>query len=161
MEKLNNIISKDKFGNVKLLKNDLETEDEVVNFAKQVGSALLITHNNNFLHRDVKLENIFWDEELQQYKLGDFGEAKYVENGNAETVIFTDGYGAPEIDKRLQGSYIATADIYSFGVTLYLLLNDLRFPGSNSYRTNSIQYDKDFVFPAPIHASKDMARLIR
>ncbi len=161
MEKLNNIISKDKFGNVKLLKNDLETEDEVVNFAKQVGSALLITHNNNFLHRDVKLENIFWDEELQQYKLGDFGEAKYVENGNAETVIFTDGYGAPEIEKRLQGSYNATADIYSFGVTLYLLLNDLRFPGSNSYRTNSIQYDKDFVFPAPIHASKDMARIIR
>ncbi|MCH5341379.1 MAG: hypothetical protein J1E01_07920, partial [Acetatifactor sp.] len=69
---------------------------------------------------------------------------------------------APEIERRLYDSYNATADIYSFGITLYLLLNDLRFPGSDGYYPKvEVQYDPEFVFPAPVHASEGMARVIR
>ena len=161
MEKLDNILSKDKYGNTALLRNNLRNEDEVVHLARQIGQAVLAAHKNNILHRDIKLENIFWDENLQQYKLGDFGIAKFAEEGNAETVAFTDGYGAPEIERRLTDYYNATADIYSFGITLYLLLNDLKFPGSAGYHVNLVQYSPDFVFPAPINASEDMARMLR
>ena len=55
-----------------------------------------------------------------------------------------------------------TADIYSFGITLYLLLNELRFPGSDGYYSKvEVQYNPDFVFPAPVHASGAMTRVIR
>lgn len=161
MERLDSILSKDKYGNVTLLRDDLRTEEGVVKFAENVGRALSAVHSNNFLHRDVKLENIFWDEDLKQYKLGDFGIARYVGDGDAETVAFTDGYGAPEIERQLADSYDAAADIYSFGITLFLLLNDLKFPASDGYHANIVQYSKDFVIPAPDSASEDMARIVR
>lgn len=161
MEKLNGILAKDKYGNIELLRDELKTEKGVIRFAENIGRALFAVHNNGFLHRDIKLENIFWDQKSNQYKLGDFGIARYVGEGDAETVVFTDGYGAPEIECQLAESYNLTADVYSFGITLFLLLNNLRFPGSDGYRANLIQYSKDFVVPAPLNASDEMARIIR
>lgn len=161
MERSESIISKDKYGNVTLLRDELKTEEEILKFAKEIGEALLVIHNNGYLHRDVKLENIFWDKESRQYKLGDFGIAKYIGERDAETKAFTNGYGAPEIERQLQFSYNTPADIYSFGITIFLLLNDLRFPASSGYYVNSIQYSKDFSMPAPCNASPDIARIIR
>ena len=116
MEKLSPVLDKDKFGKVSLTVPGLAEEPEVLTFAMQIGQAIYLAHAGNILHRDVKLENIFRDEETGQYKLGDFGLAKYVEDGRAETVAYTDGYGAPEISRRLYDNYGATADIYSFGI---------------------------------------------
>lgn len=161
MEKLSDIIIKDRFKHANIVKNGLMTESGVVDFAKHVGNALKVSHDNNVLHRDIKLENIFWNENDNCYVLGDFGIAKFVEEGNAETVVYTDGYGAPEIERRLGDYYNATADIYSFGITLYLLLNNLRFPGSDGYFVNPVQYDPAFVFPAAANASDRMNRIIR
>ena len=162
MERLEKLIEKDRFGKAGLLREALHTESEVLRLAFEIGQALALTHQNKCLHRDMKIENIFWDPSEQVYKLGDFGIAKWAEDGTAETVVYTDGYGAPEIERRLYDSYNATADIYSFGITLYLLLNELRFPGSDGYYSKAeVQYDPEFVFPAPVHASEGMARVIR
>lgn len=161
MEKLENILAKDKYGNIELLRDDLKTEEGVIRFAENIGRALFTVHNNGILHRDIKLENIFWDKNLGQYKLGDFGIARYVGEDGAETVVFTDGYGAPEIERKLAESYNLTADIYSLGITLFLLLNELRFPASDGYHANIVQYSKDFIVPAPLNSSEEMARIIR
>lgn len=162
MEKLDELLEKDRFAKVRLLRDDLNTGSEVLKFAFEIGQALAIAHTNKCLHRDVKLENIFWDANERIYKLGDFGIAKWAEDGNAETIVYTDGYGAPEIERRLYDSYNATADIYSLGITFYLLLNDLKFPGSDGYYSKvEVQYNPEFVFPAPIHASEGMTRIIR
>ena len=162
MERLDELIEKDRFGKAGLLRKELNTESEVLKLAFEIGQALALTHNNKCLHRDIKIENIFWDTSEQVYKLGDFGIAKWAEDRNAETIVYTDGYGAPEIERRLYDSYNATADIYSLGITLYLLLNDLRFPGSDGYYPKvEVQYHPEFVFPAPVHASEEMARVIR
>ena len=161
MERLEEIINKDKFGKVTLYDECLSKEEEVIDFALQIGNALYCAHSKNILHRDIKLENIFWDNEELCYKLGDFGLAKQTVEGSADTVVYTDGYGAPEIEKYLSESYNATADIYSFGITLYLLLNNLRFPGSEGYYVNIVQYNPEFVFPAPANASEGMVRIIR
>lgn len=162
MEKLDELIEKDRFAKVKLLKDELSTEPEVLKFAFEIGQALATAHTNRCLHRDIKLENIFWDSLEQVYKLGDFGIAKWAEDGNAETIVYTDGYGAPEIERRLYDFYNATADIYSFGITLYLLLNDLKFPGSDGYYPKvEVQYNPDFIFPAPTYASAEMTQVIR
>ena len=161
MEKLEDIVQKDRFGNITFVRNVIDNEGAVLDFSMQIGQALLHAHNNGVLHRDVKLENVFWDENEKCYKLGDFGIAKYVVEGIAETVVYTDGYGAPEIEKRLCDNYNATADIYSLGITLYLLLNEFKFPGSDGYYVNMIQYNPEFIFPAPKNASEEMTRIIR
>lgn len=161
LEKLEKLIDKDKYGNIELSRDELKTEEGVIRFAKDIGRALFTIHSNGYLHRDIKLENIFWDENLKQYKLGDFGIARYVGKEGAETVVFTNGYGAPEIEKQLVKSYNLTADIYSFGITLFLLLNGLKFPASDGYYTNVIQYSKDFILPAPEFASPQLTRIIR
>lgn len=162
MEKLEKIIEKDRFKKVSLLKERLNTEEEVLKFALEIGQALNMAHGSSVLHRDIKLENAFWDDREKIYKLGDFGIAKHAEDGSAETVVYTDGYGAPEIERRLCDHYNATADIYSFGVTLYLLLNHLKFPGSEGYYPKvEVQYNPDYVFPAPKNASEGMTKVIR
>lgn len=162
MEKLDEILIRDRFHRAVLLRKELNDEAEVIRFAMQIGQALFVAHGYSILHRDVKLENIFWDEKERCYKLGDFGLAKYVESGNADTVVYTDGYGAPEIERRLQDKYNAAADIYSFGITLYLLLNNLKFPGSDGYYSKTeIQYNPEFIFPAPEFASINMVHVIR
>lgn len=161
MERLEDIVDKNRFMKVTLLREELTNEDGVIDLAIQIGQALYYAHSNNILHRDVKLENIFWDEASQCYKLGDFGIAKHVVEGNAETVVYTDGYGAPEIERRMYDKYNVTVDVYSFGITLYLLLNNFRFPGSEGYYVNMVQYNSQFIFPAPVNASVGMVRIIR
>ena len=161
MEKLDPIIEIDKFHNASLSRKELKEDKEILKLLSDIGMALITVHENKCLHRDVKLENIFWDQTEEVYKLGDFGISKQTIEGNAETVAFTDGYGAPEIEK-LNKSYSSPADIYSLGIVLYLLYNDLRFPGSAEYYPNtSFQYDENSVFPAPVYASEHMTGIIR
>ena len=93
--------------------------------------------------------------------MGDFGIARYVGEEGAETAVFTDGYGAPEIERSLSSSYNLTADIYSFGIVLFLLLNNLKFPVSDGYHVNIVQYSKDFILPAAEKSSEAMAAVIR
>ncbi|MDD6400399.1 MAG: protein kinase [Lachnospiraceae bacterium] len=161
MELVDEIIVKDKYKNASIINDNLKSEEGVIQFALQIGQALQMAHQNNILHRDIKLENIFYDKYDKCFKLGDFGIAKYSEGGSAETVVYTDGYGAPEIERRLSKNYNVTADIYSFGITLYLLLNDLCFPFSNGYYSEKVQYSDELAFPAPKKASVGMNRIIR
>ena len=162
MERLTPVVLKNRFHKVYISRESLCEEAEVIRFALQIGSALAAAHSFSVLHRDIKLENIFWDEEKGVYKLGDFGVARQTADGNAETVVFTGGYGAPEIVTHSVKSYGAAADIYSLGMTMYLLLNDLIFPGSDGYYSRTeIQYAPETVFAAPKHASPGMAALIR
>lgn len=161
MDRLESILTRNRFGKITLRREALAREDEVVKLGFQIGQALLCAHKNQILHRDIKLENIFWDPRENCYKLGDFGAAKLTRDGSAETLVYTDGYGAPEIQRVLTDNYDAAADIYSLGITLDLLLNNLKFPGSDGYHSREIQYHPDFTFPAPEYASETLTRVLR
>lgn len=161
MEKLESLIQVDRFFHARLARAQLETQEEVMKLAVEIGDALMRAHEENILHRDVKLENIFYDAQEGVYKLGDFGAAKFVEDRAAVTVVYTEGYGAPEIRQGKAEGYGTGADIYSFGIALYLLLNDLAYPGSVGYRVSKVHYDPLFTFPAPIRAPEPLVRVIR
>lgn len=151
MEKISPIIERTKDGNVKMTPEQLSLgdEQEVLKLAYDVGLALQRAHNNNILHRDVKLENVFYSEQQKQYKLGDFGIAKKTDDGFASTIVFTKGYVAPEVITS-EDRYDNTADIYSLGMMLYVLMNNLKFPDSNTYNVNSsAQYSPGYVVPYP------------
>lgn len=154
MEKLCPVLSTDSMGRPKLYPEQLANSDEneIMKLAHNIGTALARAHEKNLLHRDVKLENVFYDPQKKVYKLGDFGIAKMTDDGMASTVAFTKGYGAPEVVGAMDERYDNTADIYSFGIMLYLLLNELRFPDSENYNVNvALQYSKGYQFPHPKH----------
>lgn len=151
MERIDSVIQRNKNGSIRMIPeylNDADEED-ILKVAYDIGTALQRAHNHNVLHRDIKLENIFYSEELDVYKLGDFGIAKKTEDGFAGTQVLTKGYAAPEVLVS-KNRYDNTADIYSFGMMLYVLANGLKFPESNTYSVNHrAQYQKNYELPPP------------
>ena len=151
MEKIPSVFSRTKAGNITLTPKSLKDGDveEIFKLAYDIALALKEAHEKKVLHRDIKLENVFYSEELKRYKLGDFGIAKKTSDGFAETIALTNGYAAPEI-RASDERYDYTADIYSFGIMLFVLANNLKFPNSESYSVNSyMQYSSGYVLPKP------------
>lgn len=163
MERINPILIADKPGKPRLFPEALANYDEkeILKLAYEIGTALHRAQEKKLLHRDVKLENILYDPKGKHYKLGDFGIAKMTDDGMASTVAFTKGYGAPEVVGSLDEKYDNTADIYSFGMLLYILLNALKFPNSENYNVNvSEQYSQGYVLPYPDHGSEELCQII-
>uniref|UniRef100_A0A1B0DP63 polo kinase n=1 Tax=Phlebotomus papatasi TaxID=29031 RepID=A0A1B0DP63_PHLPP len=73
------------------------------------------------IHRDIKLGNLFLNEEMT-VKIGDFGLATRIEyeGERKETICGTPNYIAPEILNKKGHSY--EADIWSVGCVMYTLL---------------------------------------
>lgn len=135
-------------------------ENEVIHLGIQMCEALMELHRCHYLHRDIKLENIYVDRQCRCFKLGDFDYAVREREARKEIGICTKGYSPPEIIK-VNDTYTIASEIYALGICLYLLLNDYKFPASESYRVNKVQYSSYFTFPAPIRASAQLARLLR
>ena len=90
----------------------------------QLISGLKSIHDEKFAHRDLKTENIFLDKNFN-LKIGDFGFAKYIENGKSDklkTILGTVGYQCPELleNKGYNGS---ANDIFACGVILFIIAN--------------------------------------
>ena len=91
--------------------NDLTFLDKI-NISKDILNGLQYIHENNIIHRDLKLSNIFMSYD-NIVKIGDFGLATNVYDIDLETVG-TFGYIAPEIMK--DETYNTKADLYSLGM---------------------------------------------
>lgn len=136
-------------------------EQEILHLAQDIGEALLEAHANNLLHLDVKLENIFYSERRHKYLLGDFDIAEKTEDGMVRISGGTLGYCAPEVHRRQEAKCDNTADIYSFGMVLYLLLNQMRFPDAKGYKPNmAIQYMDGYVLSEPVGGSRELVEIV-
>lgn len=106
----------------------VRSEKQILKFAMDMCNALAFCHKKHILHRDIKPQNIFVDDE-GNFKLGDFGISRTISATVTEGTVGvgTYNYMPPEV---LQGSrpYGITADIYSLGLVLYWLLNERRGP---------------------------------
>ena len=106
----------------------------------QVFSGLIYLHDNNVIHRDLKLENIMIDsiekdniscEPYFYIKIIDFGSAKIFSKQKSEKeIIGSSYYMAPEVLKQ---NYNEKCDTWSVGVVLYMLLTKKApFNGKNN-----------------------------
>lgn len=97
------------------------TESETRYFMKQILLGVKHLHDNQIIHRDLKLGNIFLNDQME-IKLGDFGLATKVEfdGERKKTLCGTPNYIAPEVLGKKGHSY--EVDIWSIGCIMYTLL---------------------------------------
>src|SRR5438445_1174281 len=104
----------------------------IVSFVKQVAEALQYAHEQKFIHRDVKPENMLLGRR-QEVLLSDFGLAALSHNTRSLSSQGTSGtlaYMAPE---QIEGHPRAASDQYALGVVVYeWLCGERPFEGSVS-----------------------------
>ncbi|XP_056001883.1 uncharacterized protein LOC125654014 [Ostrea edulis] len=94
-------------------------EQRIVEWFRQICSALEYLHGRNVLHRDMKTQNVFLTGEEMTAKLGDLGLAKVLERPTAKAVTFCGSpyYMSPEIFACKP--YDSKSDIWAMGVCVY------------------------------------------
>lgn len=113
---------------------------ELARYCGEVILAIEHLHSIPCIFRDLKPDNVVIDEKWRS-RLTDFGLAKRVET--AKTFCGSTGYAAPEVMlSRGREMYGATVDLYSFGVTLWVMLT-----GGQKSRSKP-----GLSFPPPNHA---------
>eukprot|EP00993_Chasmostoma_nieuportense_P002446 NODE_323_length_2410_cov_13.563294_g301_i0.p1 GENE.NODE_323_length_2410_cov_13.563294_g301_i0~~NODE_323_length_2410_cov_13.563294_g301_i0.p1 ORF type:complete len:702 (+),score=150.91 NODE_323_length_2410_cov_13.563294_g301_i0:56-2107(+) len=120
-------------------------------------------HGHNIIHRDLKLGNLFLNQEME-IKIGDFGLAAQLEfDGERKlTVCGTPNYIAPEILDGGKHGHSYEVDIWSLGVIMYTLL-----VGNPPFETNDVKttYRKirnnSYSFPEGVHVSMAAKNLIQ
>lgn len=129
--------------------------EESLHIVAAVLEGLAYAHAKSIVHQDVKPGNIFITADGLS-KLGDFGIAAIIGidarkgDEQSDTWLGTPSYIAPE---QLTGAEIdARADLYSVGVTLYLLLTgQLPFIGSDGAQTAAMRLTHDPKHPAALN----------
>jgi len=105
----------------KKTKNEIFTENEILQYFYEILQGLYYLHKNRVLHRDLKSLNIFLTKD-NHIKIGDFGVSKKLINNNiyAYTFVGTPYYISPEICQNK--AYDEKSDVWSLGVLIYELI---------------------------------------
>lgn len=118
----------------KTFKQTLPDHRELKRILKQLISAVQYLHDNNVVHRDIKLENILIDSK-GNIKLTDFGLCgiKKDKYDMFDQRLGTIRYSAPEL---LRGEkYNDSVDIWGIGICFFMLLTG-KFPFDGSNKEN-------------------------
>lgn len=149
----------------KIVKKNLENgthikENQIWIWFLQICQALKYIHLKKILHRDIKTQNIFLDEN-KNIKLGDFGISKKLENTTdyAITSIGTPFFLPPEMCNGEK--YNMKADIWMLGCVLYELCSLKKpFKGDNMIALiNNIK--KDEIPDIPPMYSNEMKEMVK
>ncbi len=100
-------------------------DDKFLTVAKQLIEIIHMLHSCNIAHRDIKLDNIIYDD--TNVTLVDFGSA--TSKGSTELMgsilyISPDVLNAHDEHTFLSLDVLKQSDLYAVGITLYLLAND-------------------------------------
>lgn len=142
------------------------SEREVIKLADNIGTALKCAHSIGIIHRDIKPSNIFINAK-GDFLLGDLGVSKRLDTDCFLTRTGTEPYIAPEVWKS-NGTdpYTTSADIYSLGIVLYMLMNNNYLPLVNEKSSVSdtskaiIDRISGADFSAPENGCEEFKRVI-
>ncbi|XP_027196257.2 serine/threonine-protein kinase polo [Dermatophagoides pteronyssinus] len=95
------------------------SEAELRYYVRQITLACVYLHNSRIVHRDLKLGNLFLNDDMQ-VKLGDFGLATKLNPGEQrKTLCGTPNYIAPEI--LLEAGHGFEVDVWSLGCIVFTM----------------------------------------
>ena len=145
IEFMNNGTLKNYINSFEALKTQIP-EKIIWNFLLQCMSGLCYIHSKNIIHRDIKSENIFIDNNMR-IKIGDLNTCAIINNNSDSmgfhyTWIGTAGYMSPEINSS---NYDLRADVYSMGIVFkelcfILKINGKKSSGINMNNKNTKEY---------------------
>lgn len=141
------------------------SQKDVAQLGIDICSAIESCQENDIIHRDIKIENIFIDP-MKNYKLGDFGVSKVGSGTATGTVTGTEDYMAPEISA--EHKYNKTVDIYALGIAMYQLLNNRRkpfidadcVPGQDEEAQAHLKRINGEKMPNPKYANDKLAKIV-
>ncbi|RNA12149.1 serine threonine- kinase MARK2-like isoform X1 [Brachionus plicatilis] len=129
-------------------------------FIRQIISAVDYLHRIGILHRDLKIENLLLDKNLN-IKLIDFGLSNYTKSELCITQCGSPAYAAPEL--LAHKKYGSKVDVWSIGVNMYAMLTgNLPFtvePFNIKSLYNKMM--KNEMNPIPEHLSKSGEDLLK
>eukprot|EP01102_Stenamoeba_stenopodia_P002104 TRINITY_DN11865_c0_g1_i1.p1 TRINITY_DN11865_c0_g1~~TRINITY_DN11865_c0_g1_i1.p1 ORF type:complete len:952 (+),score=190.13 TRINITY_DN11865_c0_g1_i1:190-2856(+) len=109
------------------------TKPTLLKYSQDIIEGLEFLHSNEVIHRDLKTENVFVSASAAKGKngehpvnmvLGDFDTARIMKGKERSTsCIGTPHIMAPEVYNSLNTPYSFPADVYSFGMVLYEMMN--------------------------------------
>ena len=137
------------------------SEDEAVYFLMQIMNAFQVLHKNKIMHRDVKLANIFLQDD--KVVIGDFGFAKQGVDVT-RTKLGTPITMAPELLSSNGNFYTNKADLWSIGVCFYQILFGKTPFEAKSYdelkeKVKSLS-GKNLRFPKDVAVSEECKNLL-
>lgn len=135
------------------------TEPEARYYMSHLLKGVQYLHNNRVIHRDLKLGNIFLNDDME-VKIGDFGLATKIEfdGERKKTLCGTPNYIAPEVLCKKGHSY--EVDVWSLGCILYTLLVG-KPPFETSCLKETYNRIKKNSYTIPWHIKPDAASLIK
>lgn len=124
------------------LKENKLNFNEKIKICIQIIEGIKYIHDNNIIHRDLKLTNIFisFDNII---KIGDFGLASNIYDLNFEEVG-TSSYIAPEILENKE--YDNRVDLYSLGVIILEIFGDFKTNMEKMIKIREINKNKCTIF---------------
>ncbi|XP_034276515.2 serine/threonine-protein kinase PLK1 [Pantherophis guttatus] len=135
------------------------TEPEARYYLRQIILGCQYLHSNRVIHRDLKLGNLFLNDDME-VKIGDFGLATKVEydGERKKTLCGTPNYIAPEVLGKKGHSF--EVDIWSIGCIMYTLL-----VGKPPFETSCLKETyiriKNNTYTIPTHINPVAASLIQ
>lgn len=135
------------------------TEPEARYYMMQLLKGVQYLHNNRIIHRDLKLGNVFLNDDMD-VKIGDFGLATKIEfdGERKKTLCGTPNYIAPEVLCKKGHSY--EVDVWSLGCILYTLLVG-RPPFETSCLKETYNRIKKNSYTIPLHINPLANSLIK
>jgi len=152
----------------RIVQKSYYNEKEARMTCKILLEAVAYCHEHHVAHRDLKPENLLLRSETDDssIKIADFGFAKVVKKPQSlKTQCGTPGYVAPEILKGIP--YDETADMWSIGVILYILLGGYPpFIDENQrklfrkIRKGQYEFHEEYWGPVSMHAKNLISNLL-
>ncbi|KAJ8287200.1 hypothetical protein GJAV_G00048830 [Gymnothorax javanicus] len=129
------------------------TEAEVRYYLRQIVSGIKYLHEQEILHRDLKLGNFFINESME-LKVGDFGLAAKLEplENRRRTICGTPNYLSPEVLNKL--GHGCESDIWALGCVMYtMLLGRPPFETTNLKETYRCIREARYSMPSSLSSS--------
>ena len=134
-------------------------KENIVKYTNELLSAFTFIHSNQIAHLDIKPPNVLLDR-YGRLKVADFGLATFCQPGEKKTSICGSALFLPPEMVKKQAYDPFKADVWSFGISLYLLIAGT-IPWLNKEMKEALKMMESFQPDLPLNCPKQVREVVR